>query len=65
MILGQALVAHICNPSYSGCRDQENQGSKPPQAQKKGAGGVAEGVVPEFKLHYHKKKPTRIFYNHN
>jgi hypothetical protein len=24
-----ALVAHVCNPSYSGGTDQENQGSKP------------------------------------
>jgi hypothetical protein len=24
-----APVAHECNPSYSGGRDQENQGSKP------------------------------------
>jgi hypothetical protein len=23
------LVAHVCNPSYSGGRDQEDQGSKP------------------------------------
>jgi hypothetical protein len=22
-------VAHTCNPSYSGCRDQEDSGSKP------------------------------------
>jgi hypothetical protein len=26
------LVAHACNPSYSGGRDQEDQGSKPAQA---------------------------------
>jgi hypothetical protein len=25
-------VAHTCNPSYSGCRDQENSSSKPAQA---------------------------------
>jgi hypothetical protein len=25
----QAVVAHFCNPSYSGGRDQENGGSKP------------------------------------
>jgi hypothetical protein len=23
------LVAHICNSSYSGCRDQEDSSSKP------------------------------------
>jgi hypothetical protein len=28
----RALVAHTCNPSYSGCRDQEDQGLKPAQA---------------------------------
>jgi hypothetical protein len=27
-----ALVAHACNPSYSGGRDQEDHGSKPAQA---------------------------------
>jgi hypothetical protein len=26
------LVAHACNPSYSGGRDQEGHGSKPAQA---------------------------------
>jgi hypothetical protein len=26
------LVAHTCNPSYSGGRDQEDHGSKPAQA---------------------------------
>jgi hypothetical protein len=25
-------MAHACNPSYSGCRDQEDQGLKPAQA---------------------------------
>jgi hypothetical protein len=29
---GQALVAHVCNPSYSGSRDQEDQSWKPTQA---------------------------------
>jgi hypothetical protein len=27
----RAPVAHICNPSYSGGRDQEDRGSKPAQ----------------------------------
>jgi hypothetical protein len=27
-----SLVAHACNPSYLGVRDQEDQGSKPAQA---------------------------------
>jgi hypothetical protein len=32
VVPGWALVAHICNPSYSGGRDQEDGGSKPAQA---------------------------------
>jgi hypothetical protein len=28
---GQAPVAHACNPSYSGGRDQEDRGSRPPR----------------------------------
>jgi hypothetical protein len=28
-IVNWVLVAHACNPSYSGGRDQEDQGSKP------------------------------------
>jgi hypothetical protein len=48
-------VAHTCNPSYSGGRDQEDHGSKPAQAYSlrdpnlkihntKRAGGVAQVV---------------------
>jgi hypothetical protein len=60
-------MAHICNPGYSGGRDQEDLGSKPAwqivheflsqknPSQKKG-GGVAQGVGPEFKPQYIKKK---------
>jgi hypothetical protein len=29
---GWTPVAHTCNPSYSGGRDQEDHGSKPAQA---------------------------------
>jgi hypothetical protein len=54
-----ALVAHTCNPSYSEGRVQVNQGSKPEGAisletlspknpSQKRAGGVAQGVGPEF-----------------
>jgi hypothetical protein len=61
-----ALVAHACNPSYLGCRDQEDGGSKPAPAHsfhdpisknpsQKRAGGVAQGVGPEFKPQYRKK----------
>jgi hypothetical protein len=60
-------VAHACNPSYSGVRDQGIAvGSQPGQTvhetylekpfTKKRAGGVTQGVGPEFKPQYHKKK---------
>jgi hypothetical protein len=64
------LVAHACNPSYSGGRDQEDHSSKPPgqivqetlsqkkSSQKKGC-GVAQSVDPEFKPQYHTKKKKR------
>jgi hypothetical protein len=53
-------MAHACNPSYSGGRDQEDQGSKPvrqivhetyleKKPSQKRAGRVAQGVGPEFK----------------
>jgi hypothetical protein len=60
----QALLAHTCNPSYSGGRDQEDRDSKPAQANRlldsifkkpvtKKAGGMAQGLGPEFKPQYH------------
>jgi hypothetical protein len=64
-------VAHTCNPSYSGGRDQKDHGLKPapgkwfmrPYLEKKPltkrAGGVAQGVGPEFKPQYHKKKKKK------
>jgi hypothetical protein len=54
-------VAHVCNPGYSGGRDQENHNSKPARANssmrpylekilhKNMAGRVAQGEGPEFK----------------
>jgi hypothetical protein len=62
-------MAHTCNPSYLGGRNQENHGLKPTgenSSQKsvwkkpitKRAGGVAQGIGPEFKAQYHKKKKT-------
>jgi hypothetical protein len=57
-----------CNPSYSGGRDQEGHGLKTALANsfprpylktilhKKRAGGVTQGVDPEFKPQYQKKK---------
>jgi hypothetical protein len=62
----QGLVAHTCNPTYSGGRDHDDLSSKPSRqivpetlSQKnhsqKRAGGVAQGVDPEFKSQYHKK----------
>jgi hypothetical protein len=66
-----ALVAHNCNPSYSGSRDQEDQGSKSarqivPQdsilknPSKNKAGGVAQGEGPEFKPQSRKKQTNAI-----
>jgi hypothetical protein len=60
-------VAHTCNPSYSGGRDQEDHGSKPAQANslqdpilkkthhKERASEAAQGVGPEFKPQYCEK----------
>jgi hypothetical protein len=31
-LANQALVAHACNPSYSGGKDQEDHGLRPAQA---------------------------------
>jgi hypothetical protein len=54
------LVAHTCNPSYTGGRDQEDLCLKPAWADSlwdpiskipnaKRAGGVTQGTGPEFK----------------
>jgi hypothetical protein len=60
-------VAHIYNPSHSGGRDQEDQGIKPTKvnslqdpilknpSQERGD-RVAQGIGPEFKPQYCKKK---------
>jgi hypothetical protein len=59
---------HACNPRYSGGRNQEDRGSKPTRANSlwdpiskipttKRAGGVAQGIGPEFK--YCKKSKTK------
>jgi hypothetical protein len=62
-------VAHTCNPSYSGGRDQEDHGSKPalanslrdpiskkPITKKKKAIRMAQCGGPEFRSQYQKKK---------
>jgi hypothetical protein len=60
-------VAHACNYSYPGGRDQEGQGLKPTWANgpqdpilktpsRKRAGGVAQVVGPKFKPQYAKNK---------
>jgi hypothetical protein len=66
-------VAHACNPSYLGGRDQEDHGSKPAQANslqdptskknpsQKWAGGVTRGVGPEFKPQCHKRERETSF----
>jgi hypothetical protein len=62
--INQVLVAHACNSSYSGGKDQEDCSSKPSQANSsqdpiskilntKRAGRVAQGKCPEFKPQYH------------
>jgi hypothetical protein len=60
-------VAKACDPNCLGGRDQEDWGSKPAQAssswdpntQKKGTGGMAQGVGPDFKSQYCKKKEKK------
>jgi hypothetical protein len=66
-----ALVAHTCNPSYSGGRDQEDLGqteptranssqdpsSKTPNTEKVWRSG--SWCRPEFKPQYHKKKKVK------
>jgi hypothetical protein len=64
-------VAYTCNPSYSGGRDQEDRGSKSSRANnsqdstlkktyhKKGLVEWAQGVGPEFKPKYCKKKKKK------
>jgi hypothetical protein len=61
-------VAHACNPSYSGGRNQEDHSSKPAWGNssqdpisknpitKNWGGGVAQGESPELKPQYHKKR---------
>jgi hypothetical protein len=60
--LCQAPVAHTYNPSYSGGRDRSQPGKivlRDPISKKtfhkKRAGGVAQGVGPDFKPQYCKK----------
>jgi hypothetical protein len=67
-MISQAPVAHACNPSYSGGRDQEDCSLKPTWANgsrdpilkktlhKNRAGGVAQDVSPEFKPQKQKTK---------
>jgi hypothetical protein len=59
----RAPVAHTCNPSYSGGRDQKDHSSKPARANKKNitkwTGGVAQDIGPEFKPQYLKKKKKK------
>jgi hypothetical protein len=68
--LCQVLVTHACNPSYSGGRDQEDCDLKPAPAKSlrdpilkipntKRAGGVAQGVGPEFKPWYCPPNPQK------
>jgi hypothetical protein len=64
--MSRVPVAHTCDPSYSGGRNQVDHGSKPAWASlrnpiskipfKKRASGVSQGEGSEFKPQYHKKK---------
>jgi hypothetical protein len=67
-------VAHTCNPSYSGGRDQEDYSSKPAWANSlrdpiskipitKRAGGVAQGEGPEIAKKKKKKKEWTFVYH--
>jgi hypothetical protein len=74
--MSYARVVHTWNPSYSGGRGQEDRSSQPAQAnssqdpiskipntEKKvggGAGGVAQGVGPEFKPQYSPSPQKKI-----
>jgi hypothetical protein len=59
-------MAHTCNPRYLGGRDEDqfeaSQGkqSRPYLKKKsqKGAGGVAQGIGPEFKPQHSKEKKS-------
>jgi hypothetical protein len=66
------LVAHACNPRYSGGRDQEDHVSKSALANRlwpylekthhnERDGGVVQGIGPEFKPQYCKKKKKRQY----
>jgi hypothetical protein len=68
--LFQNCILPVCNPSYSGGRDQEDCSSKPARGNsspdlisknpsQKRTGGVAQGLGPEFKPQYHKKKKNK------
>jgi hypothetical protein len=67
------LVAHTCNPSYSGGRDQEDGGSAQAKSSRdtisknpsqKTAGRIAQGVGPEFKPSTKKQnKGKNAFFN--
>jgi hypothetical protein len=60
------LVAHACNPSSSGGKYQEDEVQRQPRQivcetlsqinLSQRASGVTQGVGPEFKPQYHKKK---------
>jgi hypothetical protein len=65
----QALVAHTCNPSWSGSRDQEDHSLKPPLANSSVRPYLKKPFTkkdwwsgsrssPEIKPKYHKKKQT-------
>jgi hypothetical protein len=60
-------VAHACNPSYSGGRDQEDHSSKPAQAPtQKGLVEWLQGIGPEYlkkKNNNNKKKILTLIWH--
>jgi ABC-type cobalt transport system substrate-binding protein len=65
IVLIKLHVVHAYNPSYSGGRDQEDCGSISKIPNTKRAGGAAQGVGPEFKPWYHKRKKKRKLHESN
>jgi hypothetical protein len=63
-VFSPVLVAHTCNPSYSGGRESGRSQFKvspgrpylKKKTPQKRTGGVAQGVGSEFKPQYHQKK---------
>jgi hypothetical protein len=69
--MSQVLVAHTCNPNYSGGRDQEDQEEASPGKQferpylekapsQKRAGRMVQDISSEFKPQYRQKNKDAV-----